>query len=341
MELSTAKLVDFNCKWEVVMTKIYIDTNWFIDFYREAQPKMNWLDDLSKEKDSLVITRQTINEFHRNRVATLKNVFNAFTNTVKVPSPHITALLRMLAGYEELESINKNYKKKSKEVLDNLLQVIEDEKKDPVAQKLFAIWDDAAVTKLEPLDELVDKAYRRKLLGTPPTSPNKKTVGDELIWELLLANMKEDLIVVTGDLTFLENKALLQGEFSSKTGKTLRLITEEFSSALKAAGKTPSDKLINVEKQIAAKKNLPADFMWRTKGSGKHAASLYNRFWDILIAYQTEIEKTGDDISDDSRVIPVLRLFAARIQSHCDEVDSLIRDELGEDSEGENDVSKR
>ena len=110
---------------------------------------------------------------------------------------------------------------------------------------------------------------------------------------------------------------------------------------MKAAGKTPSDKLINVEKQIAAKKNLPADFMWRTKGSGKHAASLYNRFWDILIAYQTEIEKTGDDISDDSRVIPVLRLFAARIQSHCDEVDSLIRDELGEDSEGENDVSKR
>ena len=221
------------------------------------------------------------------------------------------------------------------------MQVIEDDKRDPVAQKLFAIWADATVTILETSDKLVDKAFRRKLLGNPPNSPNKHTIGDELIWELLLANMKEDLIVVTGDRTFLENRALLQGEFSSKTGKTLREITEEFSSALKAAGKTPSDKLINVEKQIAAKKNLPADFMWRTKGSGKHAASLYNRFWDILIAYQTEIEKTGDDISDDSRVIPVLRLFAARIQSHCDEVDSLIRDELGEDSEGENDVSKR
>ena len=320
------------------MTKIYIDTNWFIDFYREAQPKMNWLDDLSKEKDSLVITRQTINEFHRNRVATLKNVFNAFTNTVKVPSPHITALLRMLAGYEELESINKNYKKKSKEVLDNLLQVIEDEKKDPVAQKLFAIWDDAAVTKLEPLDELVDKAYRRKLLGTPPTSPNKKTVGDELIWELLLANMKEDLIVVTGDHTFLENKPLLQGEFSSRTGKTLILITEEFSSSLKAVGKTPSKKLIDVEKQIAGKKNLPADLMWGkwSKGSGKHADILCRKFYDLIDAYQAE---TGEDISSDQRIIPILRLIASKIQSHCDQIDSLIRDEFGEESEGGNDAS--
>ena len=307
------------------MTKIYTDTNWFIDFYREAPPNMNWLDDLSKGKDSLVITRQTINEFHRNRVATLNCVINAFEKSVKVPSPHLTALLRLLPGYEELESINKNYKKKSKEFSDYLLQVIEDDKKDPVAQKLFTIWADAAVTILEPSDELVDKAFRRKLLGNPPTSPDTYTVGDELIWELLLANMKEDLIVVTGDRTFLENKALLQGEFSLRTGKTLILITEKFSSALKAAGKIPSDKLIDVEKQTAANT--------KGKGSGKHAGILYNRFWDILIDYQTEIEKTGADISGDDRVIPVLRLFAARIQSHCDGVESQIRDELGEDSE--------
>ena len=323
------------------MMKIYTDTNWFLNFYRKALEDLAFLDDLVKYKGTLIITRQTINEFLRNRLTTLKVVISEFKNSVDVRPPHTTALLRSLPAHEELKSITEDYKKKAKEVSDYLQQVIEDDKKDPVTQKLFALWADAAVTILEPSDELVDKAFRRKLLGNPPTSPDTYTVGDELIWELLLANMKEDLIVVTGDRTFLENKALLQGEFSLRTGKTLILITEKFSSALKAAGKTPSDKLIDVEKQIAAKKNLPADFMWRTKGSGKHAASLYNRFWDILIAYQTEIEKTGDDISDDSRVIPVLRLFAARIQSHCDEVDSLIRDELGEDSEGENDVSKR
>ena len=156
--------------------------------------------------------------------------------------------------------------------------------------------------------------------------------------------MKEDLVVVTGDRTFLDNKALLQEEFSLRTGKTLILITKKFTSALKAAGKTPSEKLIDVEKQInfekqtSGKKNLPADLMWGkwSKGSGKHADILCRRFYDLIDAYQAEI---GEDISSDQRIIPILRLIASRIQSHCDQVDSLIRDEFGEESEGGNNAS--
>ena len=325
------------------MTKIYTDTNWFLDYYRKALDlgDLALLDDLAKNKDTLIITRQTINEFLRNRVATLKGVISEFNKSVDVPQPHTTSLLRSLPAHEELKSIIKDYKKKAKGVSDYLGQVIEDVKKDPVVQKLLALLDDAAITKLEPSDELVDKAYRRKLLGNPPTSPGKPSIGDELIWELLLANMKEDLIVVTGDRTFLENKALLQEEFSSRTGKTL-LITEEFSSALKAAGKTPSEKLIDVEKQInfekqiAGKKNLPADLTWVAKGSGKHAAILYRRFCALIDAYQAE---TGDDTSDDQHIIPIMRLIASRILSHCDQVDLLIREEFGEESEGGNDAS--
>lgn len=326
------------------MTKIYIDTNWFLNFYQKALEDLALLDDLAKDKDTLIITRQTIDEFLRNRIPTLKRVISEFKNSVNVHPPHTTALLRSLPAHEELKSIIKDYKKKAKEFLDNLQQVIEDDKKDPVAQKLLDLWADAAVTKLEPSDELVDKAFRRKLLGNPPTSPGKHTIGDELIWELLLANTKEDLIVVTGDRTFLENKALLQEEFSSRTGKTLIRITEEFSSALKAAGKTPSEKMIDVEKQInfekqiAGKKNLPADLMWGkwSKGSAKHADILCRRFYDLIDAYQAE---TSEDISSDQRIIPILRLIASRIQSHCDQVDSLIRDEFGEESEGGNDAS--
>jgi len=317
--------------------KIYTDTNWFLNFYRKALEDLAFLDDLVKYKGTLIITRQTINEFLRNRVTTLKVVISEFKNSVDVRPPHTTALLRSLPAHEELKSITEDYKKKAKGVSDYLQQVIEDDKKDPVAQKLLALWTDPAVTILEPSDELVDKAFRRKLLGNPPTSSGKHTIGDELIWELLLANMKEDLVVVTGDRSFLDNKALLQEEFSSRTGKTLKDITEKFSSALKTAGKTPSEKLIKVEKQIAGK-NLPADLMWGkwSKGSGKHAAILCRRIDDLIDAYQAE---TGEDISGDQRIIPILRLIASRIQSHCDQVDSLIRDEFGEESDGGNDAS--
>ena len=317
--------------------KIYTDTNWFLNFYRKALEDLAFLDDLVKYKGTLIITRQTINEFLRNRVTTLKVVISEFKNSVDLRPPHTTALLRSLPAHEELKSITEDYKKKAKGVSDYLQQVIEDDKKDPVAQKLLALWTDPAVTILEPSDELVDKAFRRKLLGNPPTSSGKHTIGDELIWELLLANMKEDLVVVTGDRSFLDNKALLQEEFSSRTGKTLKDITEKFSSALKTAGKTPSEKLIKVEKQIAGK-NLPADLMWGkwSKGSGKHAAILCRRIDDLIDAYQAE---TGEDISGDQRIIPILRLIASRIQSHCDQVDSLIRDEFGEESDGGNDAS--
>jgi len=320
-----------------MMMKIYTDTNWFLNFYRKALEDLAFLDDLVKYKGTLIITRQTINEFLRNRVTTLKVVISEFKNSVDVRPPHTTALLRSLPAHEELKSITEDYKKKAKGVSDYLQQVIEDDKKDPVAQKLLALWTDPAVTILEPSDELVDKAFRRKLLGNPPTSSGKHTIGDELIWELLLANMKEDLVVVTGDRSFLDNKALLQEEFSSRTGKTLKDITEKFSSALKTAGKTPSEKLIKVEKQIAGK-NLPADLMWGkwSKGSGKHAAILCRRIDDLIDAYQAE---TGEDISGDQRIIPILRLIASRIQSHCDQVDSLIRDEFGEESDGGNDAS--
>jgi len=319
------------------MMKIYTDTNWFLNFYRKALEDLAFLDDLVKYKGTLIITRQTINEFLRNRVTTLKVVISEFKNSVDVRPPHTTALLRSLPAHEELKSITEDYKKKAKGVSDYLQQVIEDDKKDPVAQKLLALWTDPAVTILEPSDELVDKAFRRKLLGNPPTSSGKHTIGDELIWELLLANMKEDLVVVTGDRSFLDNKALLQEEFSSRTGKTLKDITEKFSSALKTAGKTPSEKLIKVEKQIAGK-NLPADLMWGkwSKGSGKHAAILCRRIDDLIDAYQAE---TGEDISGDQRIIPILRLIASKIQSHCDQIDSLIRDEFEEESEGGNDAS--
>ena len=319
------------------MMKIYTDTNWFLNFYRKALEDLAFLDDLVKYKGTLIITRQTINEFLRNRVTTLKVVISEFKNSVDVRPPHTTALLRSLPAHEELKSITEDYKKKAKGVSDYLQQVIEDDKKDPVAQKLLALWTDPAVTILEPSDELVDKAFRRKLLGNPPTSSGKHTIGDELIWELLLANMKEDLVVVTGDRSFLDNKALLQEEFSSRTGKTLKDITEKFSSALKTAGKTPSEKLIKVEKQIAGK-NLPADLMWGkwSKGSGKHADILCRKFYDLIDAYQAE---TGEDISSDQRIIPILRLIASKIQSHCDQIDSLIRDEFGEESEGGNDAS--
>ncbi len=65
------------------MTKIYTDTNWFLSFYQKALGDLALLDDLAKYKGTLIITRQTINEFLRNRVTTLKGVISAFENALE------------------------------------------------------------------------------------------------------------------------------------------------------------------------------------------------------------------------------------------------------------------
>lgn len=85
-------------------------------------------------------------------------------------------------------------------------------------------------------DQAIDRAHQRKLLGNSPCSPDKYSVGDEVIWELLLDHMKDDLIVVTRDRTFHNNRSLLSEEYRRRTGKTLLLVTEEFAEALQAIG---------------------------------------------------------------------------------------------------------
>jgi rRNA-processing protein FCF1 len=230
------------------MAKICPDTNRFVDFYQVALDSIDVFDELEKYKGNLVLTEQTISEFRRNCVSTLKWLVTQFKKTIDVGSPYTTTVLRALPGHKELTELLAAYKKKGEAVLEHLRQLIADEKKDPVAQKFLALAADCAVTKLKLTDEVIERAHRRKLLGNPPCSPDKYTVGDEVIWELLIENMKEDLIVVTKDHTFHENVSLLSEEYYQRTGSRLLLVTEKFSEALETIGQAATKELIEAEK---------------------------------------------------------------------------------------------
>jgi hypothetical protein len=231
------------------MAKIYTDTNRFVDFYQAALDKIDVFDELQKYKGSLVLTEQTITEFRRNRVSTLNWLVTRFGKSLDVSAPYTTSLLKALPGHRELTELLDKCKKQGRTILEQLRQMIADEKKDPVAQKFLALAADGAVMKLKLTDEAVDKAHRRKLLGNPPSSSDKYSVGDEVIWELLLAKLKEDLIIVTKDHTFHENLSLLGEEYEQRTGRKLLLVTDKFGEALKTIGQAPTKELIEAEKK--------------------------------------------------------------------------------------------
>ncbi len=97
----------------------------------------------------------------------------------------------------------------------------------------------------------LNEAHRRKLLGNPPTSAKKQTIGDEANWEVLLECCREDLILWTRDGTYAENEDYLAAEYKHRTGKYLLLITERFSDAIKRMGASPSQDLIDQEQKLA------------------------------------------------------------------------------------------
>ncbi|MBI3410977.1 MAG: DUF4935 domain-containing protein [Planctomycetes bacterium] len=231
------------------MARIYPDTNRFVDFYRTSHEKIVVLDELLKIAGSIVLTEQTITEFRRNRVSQLKKLIKQFRDASKSCNADKPALLLELPEYKELAELVSQCKKKRKEIVRHLEQLVEDEQKDPVAQRFLALAGDAALTKLKLTNETIDRAHKRKFLGNPPCSPDRYTVGDEVIWELLLENMKDDLIVVTEDGTFHENLSLLREEYQHRTEKKLLLVTKKLSEALELIGQNPTQELIEVEKK--------------------------------------------------------------------------------------------
>ena len=129
------------------MAKIYPDTNRFIDFYQAALDSIDIFDQLNAFKAEIVLTEQTINEFRRNRVSTLKWLAKEFHKSITIQSPYTTTVLRALPGHKELTELYSAYKIKGKETLQYLNELIEDETKDPIAQKFLALSDPKRFTK--------------------------------------------------------------------------------------------------------------------------------------------------------------------------------------------------
>jgi hypothetical protein len=228
------------------MPKLYIDTNKFVGFYESNHDSLVIFEALAESAGSLVTTEQTVSEFHRNRVNTLRWLVGKFKDSV-IFKPFTTSIMRAVPGHDELLRTADALKRPVRQVIDHLEEIIRDVAKDPVARGFASLY---ASPPFPLTPELVVSAHRRKLLGNPPSSPDKHTIGDEVIWETLLANCRDDLIVVSNDRTFSDNSNLISKEFAARTSGKKLTVTETIRDGLKALGKKPSDQLIEREKQI-------------------------------------------------------------------------------------------
>lgn len=228
------------------MTLVYIDTNVFLDFYQASTDRLVVFEDILRLSKKVLLTQQTVNEFRRNRIARL----TALAETIRKgphPQRYTTAVVQALPAFQEWTKARDAAKNAAGEIANELTSWVTKEESDLVLVAFEKLVSSAKVIDFD--DALIERARRRKVLGQPPTSPDKHTVGDELNWECLLTWAEEDLVVVTRDKSFLNNRAILKKEFEATTGRALVELTDSLAAGLKATGET-SDKIEAAEKKL-------------------------------------------------------------------------------------------
>lgn len=230
------------------MYKIFIDTNIFLDFYRinDKNDINTLIVEMSKYKDSFINTEQSKDEFLRNREKAIDNfivILNGQSN-----KPYNT-FISTLPNYDQYKQSIKKANEAIDEVVKECLVVKDEIGKDPI----YKMYKNICGLMFERTDEIIDRAIKRKYIGNPPYS-DKYTCCDEIIWESLLANCKDDLIIVTRDKTFKENFSFLQAEYKNKNGKDLKVV-QLISDAIRLNGEIPSEQMENTEMDLTLENN--------------------------------------------------------------------------------------
>lgn len=232
------------------MTLIYIDTNVYLDFYQAAHDPIAVFDELHEVRENLVITQQTGREFARNRNSRLAQLVGNIKKS-NATNPYTVSAVRDTPEFKEWLAAQKVAEAAVQKLAARIDAWILDGNQDPVAKGILKLIDEMNyyLTK----ESAIEKAKLRKILGNPPTSPDKYTIGDELIWETLLEQCDKDLIIVSRDKTFLENYGMLCAEYDTATRKLVS-VTKNLSEALKMIGK-PALAIAKAEKEVKAAAN--------------------------------------------------------------------------------------
>jgi len=229
------------------VTKLFVDTNIYLDFYRAASDRLSLFDELKKLKNTLIISEQGYREFQRNRTAQLTKLGADIERTSSI-SIYTTAVVQDMVEHQEATRLQSQVRKIGRELKSKIEAMLEPK---PGDDPVLDAYDDLTKTCafIETKEELIIEAKTRKILGNPPTSPDRHSVCDELLWEELISFCNEDLIIVSNDRTFTENKKILRDEFSKiNPGKNLKIV-KSVSEALKILG-TVSDRLESAEAEI-------------------------------------------------------------------------------------------
>lgn len=224
--------------------RICIDTNLFLGLYWSDEDIREIFGDIGMLKHSLLVPDIIYDEFLRNRDRILDSLARQMRKT-EIDDLHPPFLVQQ-QGISTLRERSDDYNAALQSLVAGVRELITEPPRDPLYVAFSGLIADPAVTVIQMTDEHVERAHRRKLLGNPPKSERKDTIGDEVIWEMILGQADGDLLLITRDATYRNHVTFLTAEYAEKTGHRLT-IDGNISTALRAIGKEPSEALLRFE----------------------------------------------------------------------------------------------
>ena len=220
------------------MAKIVIDTNEFIDILKLNEDEIKqYLKSITDHISHFIFPQQIIDETIRNTLKEQNNYAKNMESKYQLYDTKYCKLLKNSNLTKQLNNINKLLvEAKEKDIK------IHNENARLVLEMLNNL-DSSNLLPTTP--KILEKASHRKLCGNPPSSNTR--IGDEIIWETLMEWAEDDLVFVTSDHTFFENKEFLNIEFKKKN-KSLLKVFKNLADAIDYLGLN-SQGLLEIEQK--------------------------------------------------------------------------------------------
>ena len=186
---------------------IFVDTNVYLDFYRQSGEKAKrQMDALERHKDRLIISEQIRMEFLKNRQ---KVILTAFDN---IKPPARTSVPQILTGTEPARLLQKSEieaMRRYKQLRDRVQNLLaKPANYDDVYKSINRIFNSNCDFNLKRPDkarfELRSRARKRFSLGYPPRKVGDTSIGDCYNWEWIIecakkSNTGQHILIVSRD----------------------------------------------------------------------------------------------------------------------------------------------
>lgn len=247
---------------QMTKTKLFIDTNIYLDYFRKSGESLSSLRELQKllkiKKIELILPSQTKNEYLRRRntiVEQTRKVLRERESELKLnlPAPFMREWKKESKSLQnKVTAAQKSYKK----ILKKYDTQVYGEKTpaDILINKLLL-----EATIIEDDEAIIQRAYLRHLRGNPPRK-NDGSYGDAIAWETLMEKASgANLAIITRDSDFSEERkgkpsfnSFLKKEWRQKNPKKKVIFCDSLGEFINTIEKREA-----VKKDIIQKEKAP------------------------------------------------------------------------------------